>query len=152
MEKGLSRKVEDYIEQGIFGPKEIKPGERKEFLGTLRERVIIVLTKSQVFEKDLYPEIAVKMKQYPEANLLLNGQMDYQHLGKYIKLSNQNSIPYKIVLNKDYNSKLGLVLAEKNAIDIENIHIEKIKKIPQIIQKNSVKASIKRLVKKVFKK
>ena len=152
MEKGLSRKVEDYLEQGIFGPKEIKPGERKEFLGTLRERVIIVLTKSQVFEKDLYPEIEGKMKLYPEASLLLNGQMDYQYLGKYIKLSNQNGIPYKIVLNKDYNSKLGLVLAEKNAIDIENIHIEKIKKIPQIIQKNSVKASIKRLVKKVFKK
>ena len=148
----MSRKVEDYLEQGIFGPKEIKPGERKEFLGTLRERVIIVLTKSQVFEKDLYPEIEVKMKQYPESSLLLNGQIDYQYLGKYIKLSNQNRIPYKIVLNKDYNSKLGLVLAEKNAIDIENIHIEKIKKIPQSIQKDSVKASIKRLVKKVFKK
>ncbi|MGE7603612.1 YueI family protein [Peribacillus sp. NPDC097675] len=149
----MSRKVEDYLEQGIFGPKEIKPGERKEFLGTLRERVIIVLTKSQVFEKDIYPEIQDKMKQYPQASLLLNGQMDYQYLGKYIKLSNEYSIPYKIVLNKDDHSKLGLVLAEKNAIDKENIYIEEKKKKPQTIKKNSVKASFfKSLVKKVFRK
>ncbi|MFJ7747825.1 YueI family protein [Peribacillus sp. NPDC097295] len=148
----MSRKVEDYLEQGIFGPKEIKPGERKEFLGTLRERVILVLTKSQVFEKDIYPEIEDKMKQYSQASLFLNGQMDYQYLGKYIKLSNKYSIPYKIVLNKDYNSKLGLVLAEKNAIDKENIYIEKKKKIPHSIKKKSVKASFKSLVKKVFKK
>lgn len=148
----MSRKVEDYLEQGIFGPKDIKPGERKEFLGTLRERVIMVLTKSQVFEKDIYPEIEDNMKRYSQASLFLNGQMDYQYLGKYIKLSNKYSIPYKIVLNKDYNSKLGLVLAEKNAIDKENIYIEKKKKIPHSIKKKSVKASFKNLVKKVFKK
>ncbi|MDO7488647.1 DUF1694 domain-containing protein [Peribacillus frigoritolerans] len=40
--------VEDYLEQGIHGPKEIKPGERREFLGTLRERVVIVLKKKSL--------------------------------------------------------------------------------------------------------
>ncbi|MFJ7638079.1 YueI family protein [Peribacillus sp. NPDC097225] len=150
----MSRKVEDYLEQGIYGTKEIKPGERREFLGTLRERVIIVLTKSQVFENNIYPEIENRMKQYPRANLLLNGQMDYQYLGKYIKLSNQYKIPYKIVLNKEYNSDLGLVLAEKNAIDKGNIYIEKEKEKskPKTVKKNSLKARIKRYVKKVLKK
>ena len=150
----MSRKVEDYLEQGIYGTKEIKPGERREFLGTLRERVIIVLTKSQVFENNLYPEIEYRMKQYPRANLLLNGQMDYQYLGKYIKLSNQYNIPYKIVLNKEYNSALGLVLAEKNAIDKGDIYIENVKEKskPKTVKKNSLKARIKRYVKKVLKK
>ena len=150
----MSRKVEDYLEQGIYGTKEIKPGERREFLGTLRERVIIVLTKSQVFENNLYPEIEYRMKQYPRANLLLNGQMDYQYLGKYIKLSNQYNIPYKIVLNKEYNSDLGLVLAEKNAIDKGDIYIENVKEKskPKTVKKNSLKARIKRYVKKVLKK
>lgn len=145
-------KVEDYLEQGIYGPKEIKPGERKEFLGTLRERVVIVLKKSQVFELNVYPEIEQMMKRHPHSNLFLNGQMDYQYLGKYIKLAMSHNIPYKIVLNKDHDSDLGLVLAEKNAINKEEIYIEKQNHAIQVIKKKSVKAFFKRWVKKVLNK
>ncbi|MBO1000876.1 YueI family protein [Bacillus sp. SD075] len=144
--------MEDYLEQGIYGQKEIKPDERREFLGTLRERVVIVLKKSQVFETSVYPEIEQMMKQYPRSNLFLNGQMDYQYLGKYIKLAMSHNIPYKIVLNKDHNSHLGLVLAENNAINKEEIYIEKQHHAIQVIKKKSYKAFIKRWVKKIFKK
>lgn len=145
-------KVEDYLEQGIYGPKEIKPGERKEFLGTLRERVVIVLKKSQVFELNVYPEIEQKMKRHPHSNLFLNGQMDYQYPGKYIKLAMSHNIPYKIVLNKDHDSDLGLVLAEKNAINKEEIYIEKQNHAIKVIKKKSVKAFFKRWVKKILNK
>lgn len=145
-------KVEDYLEQGIHGPKEIKAGERREFLGTLRERVVIVLKRSQVFETNVYPEIEQMMKQYPHSNLFLNGQMDYQYLGKYIKLAMSHDIPYKIVLNKDHNSDLGLVLAENNAINKEEIHIEKKFHAQQVIKKKSFKAFFKHFVKKLLNK
>ena len=145
-------KVEDYLEQGIYGPKEIKPGERREFLGTLRERVVIVLKKSQVFEMNVYPEIEQMMKRHPRSNLFLNGQMDYQYLGKYIKLAISHNIPYKIVLNKDHNSDLGLVLAENNAINNEEIYIEKKNQAIQVIKKKSVKAFFKRWIKKILNK
>ena len=36
-----------------------------------------------------------------------------------------HKIRYKIVFNKDYNTDLGLVLAEEEAINQENIYIEK---------------------------
>ncbi|MGG0249122.1 YueI family protein [Peribacillus frigoritolerans] len=145
-------KVEDYLEQGIHGPKEIKAGERREFLGTLRERVVIVLKRSQVFETNVYPEIEQMMKQYPRSNLFLNGQMDYQYLGKYIKLAMIHDIPYKIVLNKDHNSDLGLVLAESNAINKEEIYIQKQIHTQQVIKKKSFTAFFKRCVKKLLKK
>ncbi|MDM5294539.1 YueI family protein [Peribacillus simplex] len=145
-------KVEDYLEQGIYGPKEIKPGERREFLGTLRERVVIVLKKSQVFEMNVYPEIEQMMKRHPRSKLFLNGQMDYQYLGKYIKLAISHNIPYKIVLNKDHNSDLGLVLAENNAINNEVIYIEKKNQDIQVIKKKSVKAFFKRWIKKILNK
>ncbi|MFJ7756024.1 YueI family protein [Peribacillus muralis] len=143
-------KVEDYLEQGIYGPKEIKPGERKEFLGTLRERVIIVLKKSQVFETNVYPEIEQMMKRHSDANLLLNGQMDYQYLGKYIKLATNHNIPYKIVLNKDHDSELGLVLAESDAINKEEIYVEKQKQTFQIKKEKSMKTNLKQWVKRIF--
>ncbi|MGE7878951.1 YueI family protein [Peribacillus muralis] len=145
-------KVEDYLEQGIYGPKEIKPGERREFLGTLRERVVIVLKKSQVFETNVYPEIEQMMKRHSDANLLLNGQMDYQYLGKYIKLATRHDIPYKIVLNKDHNSELGLVLAEKDAINKEEIYVEKQKQTIQVKKEKSMKTNLKQWVKRMFNK
>ncbi|WP_316252510.1 DUF1694 domain-containing protein [Bacillus aquiflavi] len=43
--------VDDYLQKGIYGQKEIKPDERRKFLGTLRERVIVALKQSQVREK-----------------------------------------------------------------------------------------------------
>lgn len=92
------------------------------------------------------------MKQYPRSNLFLNGQMDYQYLGKYIKLAMSHNIPYKIVLNKEHNSNLGLVLAENNAINKEEIYIEKQNHAIQVIKKKSYKAFFKRWVKKLLKK
>jgi uncharacterized protein YueI len=78
--------------------------------------------------------------------------MDYQYLGKYIKLAMSHNIPYKIVLNKDHNSDLGLVLAENNAINKEEIHIEKKFQAQQVIKKKSFKAFFKRFVKKLLNK
>ena len=47
------------------------------------------------------------------------------HLSKYIELAEIYKIRYKIVFNKDYNTDLGLVFAEEEAINQENIYIEK---------------------------
>jgi uncharacterized protein YueI len=78
--------------------------------------------------------------------------MDYQYLGKYIKLAMSHDIPYKIVLNKDHNSDLGLVLAESNAINKEEIYIEKQNHAQQVFKKKSFTAFFKRCVKKLLKK
>ena len=43
--------VEDYLKQGMYGPKETNPDERRKYLGTLRERIEMALTKAQVMEK-----------------------------------------------------------------------------------------------------
>ena len=121
----IKHEVEEYLQQGIYGKKEIKPEERKKYLGTLRERVIAVLYQSQVLEEKAYPEITELMKEHPKAFLFLNGNMNYTHLSKYVELANRYKVRYKIVLNKDYNTDLGLVFAEEAAINKEDIYIEK---------------------------
>ncbi|USK68448.1 YueI family protein [Peribacillus asahii] len=117
--------IEDYLEQGMYGKKEINPAERRKYLSSLRERVIMVLTQAQVLEKEVYTELLPLFKQHPKACVFLNGHMNYTHLIKYVKLATTHNIRYKIVLNKDHNSDLGLVFAEEFAIDLDNIYIEK---------------------------
>lgn len=121
----IKNNVDQYLKQGIYGMKEIKPDERKKFLGTLRERVVAVLYQSQVSENVIYPEIVQLIKKHPKACLFLNGNMTDVYLSKYVELATLHKIRYKIVFNKDYNTDLGLVLAEDTAINQENIYIEK---------------------------
>jgi uncharacterized protein YueI len=121
----LSENIDDYIQQGIHGVREIKPDERREFLGTLRERVLVVLTKQQVREKGTYKEVEELMKKNIEATLFLNGTMNYNYLSDYIKLANKIGSKFLISTNKEYDSELGLVLAFDYAINKEDIYIEK---------------------------
>lgn len=117
--------VDDYVQQGIHGVKETKPDERRKFLGTLRERVIIALTQSQVMEPEVYKEVEAAMKSHRKAHLYLNGHIDYSYLSKYIKVANQLKVGNTIVTNKEHNSEIGLLLAYDYAIDKEEIYINK---------------------------
>lgn len=116
--------AEDYIKQGIYGPKELRPDEKRLFLGTFRERVVIALTQHQVKRDEVVPEVDQLIKQNKEAQLLLNGHIDYSFLSKYVQRANEHGTSYMMVTNKDYNSKYGLVLANDHAIHKENIHLQ----------------------------
>ncbi|MFJ7975550.1 YueI family protein [Peribacillus sp. NPDC096379] len=119
------KNVDEIIQQGIHGQKELKPEERKRYLGTIRERIIAVLTQPQVRDKEVYQEFMNLMKKHPQALLFANGNMEYSSLKKYIEAAQVNKIPYKMVINKDYNTDIGLVLAFEYAVDKEEIFLEK---------------------------
>jgi uncharacterized protein YueI len=124
-------KVDDYLQQGIHGPKEINPAERRQFLGTLRERIELALTQGQVMEDEVYLEVEEVLKADPQIHLLLNGHIDYSYLSKYIKMASQYKIEYTIVTNKEHNAEVGLILAHDDAVDKENIYITQAKKAPK---------------------
>lgn len=115
--------LDDYMQKGMYGAKETKPEERRKFLSTLRERVVIALQQSQVMEPSPYMEIIDAMKQNPGAKLYLNGHLDYSYLSKYIKEANQAHMEYTIVTNKEADSEIGLLIAYDHAINKEYIYI-----------------------------
>jgi uncharacterized protein YueI len=117
--------VDDYLQQGIHGKKEINPEERRQYLGTLRERVVIALKQAQLMEPGIYPEVETALKENKNAHLYLNGNMGYEYLSKYKKIADTFDLEYTIVTNKEYDSELGLVLAYDYAIDKESIYVEK---------------------------
>lgn len=123
--------VEDVLQQGIYGPLETKPEERRKYLGTLRERIIVALTKKQIAETSIYPQVEQSMKEYPQAHLLLNGNMAYEELSKYVKLAAKNKIEHKLVTNKEHDTEIGLVLAMNYAIDKAEISISHKVQIPE---------------------
>ncbi|WP_110927930.1 YueI family protein [Bacillus massiliglaciei] len=149
----MANKVEDYLEQGIYGKKEINPKERRLYLGTLRERVIAAVHQSEIFKGLLLQEILAAKKEYPRCKMLLNGNIPYQYLGKYIKAANQYNLPYKMVLNKDYNSEYGLILTGEEAINKEEIHIKvPVSEPKEINEKKKITFSMGLMIKKVLRR
>jgi uncharacterized protein YueI len=116
--------VEDVLKEGIYGPKEIKPEEKRQFLGTYRERVIIALKVGQVLQQTIYPQVEQSMKEYPTSHLFLNGNISYDQLSKYVKLANKYKVENTIVTNKEHDTEIGLVLAMAYAIDKEDIFVK----------------------------
>jgi uncharacterized protein YueI len=115
--------VDEILQQGIQGPKDIKPDEKRKFLGTFRERIIIALRKNQVMEKEIYPQVENVMRENKTAHLFLNGTISYEELSKYVKLAKKYKIEHTIVTNKEHDTEIGLVLAMDQAIDKEEIYI-----------------------------
>jgi len=139
--------VEDYLQQGIHGPKETNPDERRKYLGTLRERIEIALTQGQVMEEEIYSDVEQEMKAHPQTHLYLNGHIDYRFLSKYIQKANENKIEFTIVTNQEHQTDIGLILAHSNAVDKDNIFVTRKPTVPEIKEeKKGVFSFFKKLI------
>lgn len=141
--------LDDYMKKGVYGEKEIKKEEKLRFLGTFRERVIAVLTKAQVRETFVYKEIEDLMKKHKGVKLLLNGEIHYDDLSKYIRMANKHHIPFSIYDHQEYSTDIGLVLAYDYAIDKKDIFIERKQK--NKLEHKTKQSKLKNILKKVFK-
>ena len=119
------KSMDDYLQQGIHGAKEINPDERRRFLGTLRERVVVALTQGEVRRKKVEPELKRILVENKDAHLYLNGNMNYSALSKYINAAEAIGNAYTIVTNKEFDSQFGLVVAYDYAIDKGDITLPK---------------------------
>lgn len=116
--------VDFYLQQGIFGHAETKPDERRMFLGSLRERTLLTLTKGQVSRNQPYQEVEQILKAHRQATILLNGELSYASFSQYVKMANAAGCSFKVVNHHEAHSPFGLVIELPNAINQEHIYIE----------------------------
>ncbi|MCD5323971.1 MULTISPECIES: YueI family protein [Pontibacillus] len=118
------KQVEDYLQNGIYGTPETKPGERKRYLGTIRERVVFALTKGQVMKGKGAIEMEEVMKNNPKAHLLLNGKISSRYYKAYRDSALKHGLEYTVINNREANSDLGAVLTYEHAVDVEEIFLQ----------------------------
>lgn len=125
------KSTEDYLKEGIYGVKKPKQAERNRYLGTLRERIVLAFTIGQVMQQKGLPQLEEAMKQYPDAHLLLNGQISSVYFRKVKALASRLGISYTSVANEEVETDIGAVLAVGQAIELEQIFIEEQQEEPR---------------------
>ncbi|GAB4075144.1 YueI family protein [Barrientosiimonas marina] len=115
------KNVDDYLTEGIYGARQTKPSERKRFLGTLRERIVLALTKGQIMHNKGLQDLEEAMRTYPDATLLINGKVARRFLKKEIALARQYHIPYTEITNEEAETDIGAVLTYGYALNLNAI-------------------------------
>jgi len=118
------KSVDDYLNDGIYGVRRPKESERRHYLGTLRERIVIVLTKGQVMTDNSLQELEEAIKAYPESRLLINGNIAYRFSKKEKAIADKYNIPYTVITNEKTDTDIGAVLTCDYAIDKDDIFIQ----------------------------
>ncbi|MFC4559521.1 YueI family protein [Virgibacillus kekensis] len=143
----MSKKnVEDYLTEGVYGTPEIKRSERKQFLGTIRERVVVALTKGQVMSDKGLIRLGEEMQNNKGAKLLINGHVSSKFLKQEKELAKKYNIPYTVVTNNEADTDIGAVLTYDHAIDKEEIFVKDIPEKKQKTKPENLLTKIKNLI------
>ncbi|GAY73869.1 DUF1694 domain-containing protein [Lentilactobacillus kosonis] len=83
----MAENTEDFIRQHAFGNPQLKPDEKREFLGNFRERVALALTIAELNNSKTPAMVTDILRGYPEYRMYLNGKMADSMINQYMKLA-----------------------------------------------------------------
>ncbi|KRK88911.1 DUF1694 domain-containing protein [Lentilactobacillus sunkii] len=89
---------EEFIKQHMFGNPQIKPDEKRAFLGNFRERVALALTIGQLHQAGT-PELVDKvLKNYPEYRVYINGRMDQELIDPFMDIAIKEKVQFTVLV------------------------------------------------------
>ncbi|HBW39001.1 MAG: hypothetical protein VR66_19485 [Peptococcaceae bacterium BRH_c23] len=108
----------------MSGSPELKRDEKSNYLGEFRERIIRILSKKQVAQSFIYPEIIEALNHKQSSRMLINGELRDQLTDKYIALARQIAKPYTVINDPGLKGETGLVVVSDQAVDIDDIEVK----------------------------
>ena len=96
----VNKDPNDYLQKGQYGTIQTLLSERKEFLGSLRERVYLTATLEQLSRGNTLAAFTKEFQRHPDGNLLLNGTIDMSTFTSFTQAGKQADIPFKLVANE----------------------------------------------------
>lgn len=140
-------KVQDYLNKGMYGVMETKPDERRIFLGSLRERTYLLMTKDELLSNNYLEALTKEIQKHPGNQLLLNGTIKIGQLTPYIQLANKTNTAFTIV-NQTNDASAALIYTAKVAIHEEIIDVAE--KYPLITSTEAEKPKKKSIFTRLF--
>ncbi|TSO26123.1 YueI family protein [Lactobacillus sp. LL6] len=124
----MTEDLNDRLKQSSLGAgPQTKPDERRRYLGSLRERVLVRMNNTEIHNADLDKLFLEHINDYKGYTVLINGNIDDDaFLGKVESACSKNNIPFTLVNNE--TAKTGpedtaILVVSKNAINKMRVEI-----------------------------
>lgn len=116
-------KIGQTLLAGIHGIPEIRRDEKRYHLGEFKERILKKLSKKQVTEAAIYPEVFQTLKDQRANKLILNGEIDRSSIEKYRVLARRVNKNYTVRNDPSFKGDTGLVVASNQAVEEPEITV-----------------------------
>ncbi len=114
-------KTQNFIKWHTFGTPEIKPDEKREFLGNFRERVALALTIKQLNLTKTAQIVKKVLQDNPDLRLYINGKMAQSLIDQYMKMAIELDYDFTILVQNGKRivqrvtmNDFGIVIASPN--------------------------------------
>ncbi|UQS82025.1 YueI family protein [Bombilactobacillus folatiphilus] len=112
--------VEDYLKQNVFGTPQLKPDEKRKFLGNFQDRVALALTIAQIRNPQNLQMVEKVMRQYPQYHLYLSDRLSTTYRKPLVQLAVKLQYSFTIIAQQKMRTKtqpvtdqeMGLVIAD----------------------------------------
>lgn len=115
--------LEKVLSIGLYGPPELKRDEKMHYLGDFKERVIKILTKKQVMEPGIYPEIVKALADERAVKMVINGEIPSSFTRKYEKLAKSMGKAVTSTCDPEFKGDTGLIVASNDAVEAKDITV-----------------------------
>lgn len=124
--------VEQRVMQGINGTPQLKPDEKREYLGNFRERVIFTLSFQEVNQNLYMSALKKDLAVNPSGHLFLNGELTESQQGDWLTIATENKLTFTFVNDNkvDQPTDLAIVYAADTAINLPEVDL--LKKFPLV--------------------
>lgn len=119
------KEVQDYLEKGLYGSPQIKPDEKRKYLGTFRERIYLSMTIAEMDNPRNLTYFKEELATHPNHQVLINAAVASTIQNSYMIATQKANESFKIVdtENQSEPDAIGLVYAAETAVNIEPISV-----------------------------
>ncbi|MTV83015.1 YueI family protein [Secundilactobacillus folii] len=116
-----------HLDNAMYGPPKLHPDEQRQYLGTFRERVSLLMSIEQVQQGEFQTAFKQELTAHPVYQVIFNGHAGMASLKPYLTIAGQLQRAFTIVQDDFYGDQpknSGLVVIAKTAIDVNPIKVE----------------------------
>lgn len=120
--------VNDRLNNAMYGTPQTLPDQRRQFLGSLRERVLMEIDVRDLNNPRTFQLFQAHLTEFraPEHTALVNGKIDHQLTGPFLKELAQANFPFTLV-NKpetpDKPESVALLIVNASAVDKQTVNL-----------------------------
>lgn len=136
----MTENAEQRLTDQLAGPPVTKPEERRQYLGSLRERIYLRLTVADLHATTPAAfQAAMAQIQDPQAKLLLNGKLNTSTLQPYLKIATVQQLPFTVINDETAQTTAtatGLLIVAPTAVNRAKIQLADYVTVPAMAPKS----------------